>query len=280
VRRLCLLLLLAALAAPEGAAEDLTQEQFWELMARRYAENQANLEACPYNKFISDPLARFSRDPDAAPDPADVVVDDTWTIVYPAPCDNVIRVLAERLRALLQDVMGAGALATADAVPSGAPCIVLEASGGGVAGIAESYTLEIAPERITVSGADSAGLRDGIVRLIDLFGFEQAPWLAPQHTVYTPKLKRRMGTFGPEHTILMGNNALMVWAGSLGNTPDGPPGAGWQFFGLAVALNSPIINPDHCWMLSFWTGRKQRLRRPRIHRPSPGHRQPGSPADV
>ena len=71
--------------------------------------------------------------------------------------------------------------------------IVLLDSGGGDSAVEGSYTLSIEGQRVVVWGRDAAGVRDGVVRLVDTMGTRQAPILPLGEQVCKPRLAVRLG---------------------------------------------------------------------------------------
>lgn len=129
------------------------------------------------------------RDPEAEPAADDIVVDPTWSIVQPAADNGVAAMMAEMLARYFAEVMEIN-LPVVPGPPAG-PHIRLDLAGGGKAERPESFTITATSGLIRVAGADVGGLRDGVVRLIDLFGFRMAPFLAPQDVTYTPRIRMR-----------------------------------------------------------------------------------------
>ena len=211
--RLLYLLLAAVLAFPVFA--DIDPAEYPEIVAKRNAEKEALLAESPYIALRDSLFARYVGDPEAAPEEGDAVVDTTWVIVQP-DADEVVAVkMSAMLAAFLKEVMGLDVPVVVDA-PEG-PRILLKSTGGGVTGVAESFTVTVKPDLITVAGTDTAGLRDGVVRLIDLFGFRMAPFLAPQETTYTPRIAMRRSGSVPTHdmVVLLGGNTVSVGGGEL-----------------------------------------------------------------
>ena len=92
--------------------------------------------------------------------------------------------------------------------------VVLSDSGGGDVEVEESFTLTVEQQRIVVLGRDVAGLRDGVVKLVDLMGARQGPILPRGERVYPPRVAVRLGVVPwlgsyPE-LVFMGHNAVLV----------------------------------------------------------------------
>jgi hypothetical protein len=206
---------LVLLASVLPAFADIDPAEYPKIIAARNAENEALLAESPFIALRDSLFARYVRDPEAQPRDGDVAVDSNWTIVQPAADNPVAAKMAGMLAQYFKDVM-AMELPVVGEAPGG-PHILLRTSGGGKEGVAGSFTVVAKPGLITVSGADTAGLRDGVVRLIDIFGFRMAPYVAPQDVTYTPRIAMRRSSGAPNHemTLLLGGNTVSVGGGEL-----------------------------------------------------------------
>jgi hypothetical protein len=206
---------LALLAFLTPAFADIDPAEYSKIVAARNAEKEALLAESPFVAMRDSLFARYVRDPEAKAAEGDVAVDATWTIVQPESGNPVAVKMAGMLAGYFKDVLGIE-LAVAEHVSEG-PHILLNTAGGGKAGVAGSFSVAVKPGLITVAGVDTAGLRDGIVRLIDLFGFRMAPFLAPQDVTYTPRIAMRRSSGAPTHemTMLLGGNTVSVGGGEL-----------------------------------------------------------------
>ena len=166
-------------------------------------------------------ILRFSRDPDAVPAENETVIDASWTVQIPADASPVTGLMAELLVTFMERCMDTPlettALSSAEADQKAAQAIILAETGGGDPDVPESFTIRVTSDRVQVMGRDPAGLRDGIVHLIDLMALRQAPYLQVGEQVYTPRVPVRL-TWLPaptEYCVLMGYNAITTWSGSL-----------------------------------------------------------------
>lgn len=205
---ICLLFSLAIL--PPATAETLA-----EIGARVGRESTEAFANSPFSTISKDYFARFSRDPEAEPAADEVVIDNTWTIVVPESDSPVPKVMAGYAQDFLARRMHAD-LTIAPACDG--PCIALHETGGGNE-VDESFTITVAPSRIDIRGKDAGGLRDGMVRFVDLIGFREAPFVKPGEQTYTPRLKVRQGTVPRDGSyrelVFMGYNAVTVGGSSL-----------------------------------------------------------------
>ena len=227
----CAIVLIVFLLVPFATA-DIPKEQLGAIVAARSAEKEAFLAECPYIKLRNDLFARYVRDPEAVAGEGDVVVDASWIIVQSKQDDPVAVKMGAMLAQFMQEVMGLK-LSVVESASTDASCgglIDLLTQGGGQEGVPESFTVTVAPKNITVAGIDTPGLRDGVVRLIDLFGFRMAPFLQPQDITYTPRIPMRRSASVPGHdkTVLLGSNAVGVGGGELYSfsTSNAIPGVG------------------------------------------------------
>ncbi len=220
IRFLCFpTLALTTVLLGSAAWADIDQAEYPAIVAARHAEKEALLSGSPFLTLRDDLFARYVRDPESPTQEGDVVLDDTWVIVQPLPDNPVAAKSASLLHSFLQTVMGLDVPVQAAIGPENGHggIITLETQGGGQEGIKESFTVRVAPKEIQVAGIDTAGLRDGAVRLIDLFGFRMAPYLQPQDITYTPRIPMRRSSSVPNYdmTILLGGNAVGVGGGEL-----------------------------------------------------------------
>ncbi len=201
------------------ALADISKADYGEIVAKRNAEKEALLAKSPYVTLRDDLFGRYVRDPAAQAGEGDVVVDASWVIVQSQSDDPVAVKAGMMLARFMQEVMGLELPVVAN-VPEGAAfsgLIVLDGRGGGQKGVPESFAVTVAPGKIRVAGIDTPGLRDGVVRLIDLFGFRMAPFLEPQDITYTPRIAMRRSASVPGYdmTVLLGGNAVGVGGGEV-----------------------------------------------------------------
>ena len=201
---------------PARAAETLG-----ELTSRVGGEFTEAYNASPFAPLSADFFSRFSRDPEAVPGPDELSITSTWTIAMPPDPDTVTQAMAGHLQTFLREAMHVEvALTNREApAPGTGPQITLETSGGGVEGRRESYTVTVGPKGVRVSGMDPAGLRDGIVWLVDQMGFREAPFLKVGTREVAPRLRVRLGAIPRNGTyrelIFSGYNAVFAGGGSL-----------------------------------------------------------------
>ena len=92
--------------------------------------------------------------------------------------------------------------------------VVLSDSGGGDVGVEESFTLTVEQQRVVVLGRDVAGLRDGVVKLVDLMGVRgEGPILprgerAVDHMAVVLGVVPWLGSY--RELVFMGHNAVLV----------------------------------------------------------------------
>jgi hypothetical protein len=202
-----------------SATADIPKGEYAAIVAARYAEKEALLAESPYVRLRDDLFARYVRDRQVVPNERDVVVGPRWVIVQPKLDDLVAVKMGAMLARFLQEVMGLELAVVKEVPTDGATdgLILLKTQGGGQEGVSESFTVTVGPQRITVAGIDTPGLRDGVVRLIDLFGFRMAPFLEPQDITYTPRIAmRRSGSVpGYDKVVLLGSNSVGVGGGEV-----------------------------------------------------------------
>jgi hypothetical protein len=178
-----------------SAEESPKGETLAQIGARLSVESKPAFEASPYAVLSKDYFARFSRDPDAKPVDGEIVIDDRWTISTAHNALPLTKIMAGHLAQFFQGAMGF-TLPVIELAEMGDVyhSIVLLDAGGGVANVRESFTIDVRRHQVMVRGSDDRGLRDGVVKLVDLIGFRQAPFLKKGEQVYTPRIGVRLGS--------------------------------------------------------------------------------------
>jgi len=204
---------ITAFAAPKDS-ETLAQ-----ITSRLAQESAAAYKASPFSRFSRDYFTRIIRDPETRAGKDEVAIDSSWRLSGPASPG----VCATTMRGYFQDFMQRRMQITLGETKNvrrpPTKQIVLSESGGGVPDVPESYSLEITSDRVLVQGRDPAGLRDGIVRLVDLMGFRQGPVLPLGKWDVKPRLPVRLGAVpylgSFRDAVFLGYNAVFVPSGSL-----------------------------------------------------------------
>lgn len=193
-----------------------TAETLAEIGARLGGETQAAYDACPYLALARNHFSRFSLDPRAQAGDGETAISDAWRIVCEA--DPLLRRMGEHLREFLA-VMGRDVPIVGDAAEAPARRIIVLRVAPQPDTPAGSYTLRVTRARVEVIGQDAAGVRDGVVRLVDEMGFRCAPFLPRGEAAYTPRLGVRLGVvpYGGTYreVVFQGYNAVSVGGGSL-----------------------------------------------------------------
>ena len=169
----------------------------------------------PFAFLSQDYFARFSRDPTAFASAQEVTITRDWSIVVGMNADPLVGVMAEDLARFLKQCMGLD-LSVCNEKEAGlehAHAIVLTDRDGGNPSAPGSFTIRIGKDSITVRGQNPAGLRDGVVRLVDRIGFRAAPLLKIGEETSTPRLALRIGT-----VPRLGSNRDLVFLGYNGVT--------------------------------------------------------------
>jgi len=200
-----------------------TGESLEELTARLAAETNRAYEASPYSALSRDYFSRFSRDPNARPGDGEIALDATWRIVLPLDADPLAELmtghLADFLDRCMQLRLPVEKRTRSELNGDAHRTIALLDSGGGDSNVPESFTIVVKPGEVRVEGRDPRGLRDGIVKLVDQMGFQQAPILRLGAQTYRRRLSVRLGAvpkFGSyRDVVFMGYNAVLVGGSSL-----------------------------------------------------------------
>jgi len=207
--------LLAVLAAPAA-----TSESYEEIVGRLGRDTEAAYAASPFAILSEDYFARFHRSVDRPERDELVHLDEGWRILIPEDPAPVTERMAGYLAAFLAEVMQVNLpVEQGAAEPGQANVLSLLETGGGLPDVAESFTIQVEPGRVTVQGRDANGLRDGIVRLVDRMGFAEAPSLEVDAKGHSPRLPVRLGTIpkngSHRELVFLGYNAIFTGGGSL-----------------------------------------------------------------
>ena len=152
--------------------------------------------ASPYSRFSKDYFDRFALDITATPSENETHILNPWRIVIAEKADSVTSLMADHLSDFLRERMGL--VLPIVRRPEGrlseeTEAIVMKESGGGEADVSGSFTIAVLPNRVTISGRDVDGLRDGVVKLVDQMGFREAPILVRGEQFYKPRQSLRVG---------------------------------------------------------------------------------------
>lgn len=220
IMRMRILIIAASALLPWVAhADEVPRTDFQQFVEQRVPSATAAKEASRFSVIRQDFFSRFNRDPDAQADNGEIQIDHSWKIILPDDVDPLAELMGGELGTFMRERMGVSLTTQiqprADLAGHTNHAIVLLDATGGDASVAESYTITVSPGEIRVAGLDPAGLRDGIVKLIDLIGFREAPILPLGEQVYRPRIPVRIGSHGsPRDNIMMGYNAIIVGGGN------------------------------------------------------------------
>ena len=184
----------------------------------RARETVAAYDACRFSFLSKDYFARFTRDPAVVPNDGEVLLSANWKIAIPEDAQPLTRIMAEHLAEFLAGRMridlAIEPLPRDRLMQSNDGSVVLSDSGGGDVGVEESFTLTVEQQHVVVLGRDVAGLRDGVVKLVDLMGARQGPILPRGERVYRPRVAVRLGVVpwlgSYRDLVFMGHNAVLV----------------------------------------------------------------------
>jgi len=187
----------------------LNYQEYQELMKERRKTVLDEYAASPHQRMEWDFFSRFHRDKTQVCQPNEIEVTDNWQIVYEHN-DPLIAVMAEKLVEFFSRCMHVNLHAyCVETIPAtNKPVIELTLSGNGKK---EDFTISAKPNKIVVSSATPDGIRNGVVRLVGLFGFRMAPFFQVSHTEYTARLDSRMLKLcSPENEVFYGGNSTVI----------------------------------------------------------------------
>lgn len=150
-----------------------------QLVARLTADSDAAYEASPFSALSKDFFSRFVRDSQAQLQPGEIAISERWQIFIPCGAHALTRLMAGHLADFLSRRMGLTLVvkeqATGPRQQDRESGIFLVESTGGDPGVPESFSISVSEGKTEVAGRDVNGLRDGVVKLVDLIGFRQTP---------------------------------------------------------------------------------------------------------
>lgn len=202
-----------------GASGQLP-ETLKQVYARLGRESVAAYRASPFSILSRNYFSRFSRDPRAQPAATEVVINSRWIIELARSAQPLTRVMAGELVEFLGERMALRLPIKEESSArkgQGTKVISLLDHDGGDPQVPESFTIAVTPGRVQIRGRDAAGLRDGVVRLVNLMGLRQAPFLEIREQIYRPRLGVRIGTLPWQGScrdlLFFGYNALLLSGG-------------------------------------------------------------------
>jgi len=164
-----------------------------------------------FSIFSRDYFSRFSRDPNLKPHKNEIEINRTWRIVKPANADPVVMQMMNDFVLFLDTRMNTKIIQSND---TKAVKRILFIEDGTKSSTPGSFSIKVTRQAIILRGADSDGLRDAVVKLVDIIGLRRAPMLTIGESFYKPRLQMRLGE-KPLHgtyrdVAFMGNNAAVM----------------------------------------------------------------------
>ncbi|MFO0789123.1 MAG: hypothetical protein U0805_06675 [Pirellulales bacterium] len=194
-----------------------------EITARLARETAEAYRTCRFSALSTDYFNRFSLDPNARPTDNEIAIDSSWQIAIRRGSGELVTTMAGHLRDFLRQRLRTDMpivqLDQAALSHLQNPSIVLTDTGGGDLATKESFTIRVVKDLVTVAGDSPAGLRDGVVRLVDRMGFREAPILELGAVTYQPRLPVRLGAVpmggSIKDAVFLGYNAVLYGGGDL-----------------------------------------------------------------
>lgn len=182
----------------------------------RAGDRDAVYEVNPFSFLSRNYFSRLPMDPGTFASPEELTIDENWTVIVVAGCDPLVEVMAGELATFLKQQMNLDLIVRkgTDDGRKQTQAIVLTDRDGGDPAVPESFTIHVGRDAVIVRGRDSAGLRDGVVRLVDRMGFRAAPILAVGDETSTPRLGLRIGTIprmgSYRDLVFLGYNGVII----------------------------------------------------------------------
>ena len=215
--RIITALTLWAVAVPLALAEGVaTPTGLGEIGARLGAETEAAYNASPFAALSENYFNRFSLDPDATVSADEVAVTADW-VIHASEAHPLLPLMAGYLAEFFEMAFALEVpVVSGDSPDANAIHLVVDTDFP-----LERDAFEIIREegRIIVRSGTPEGVRDGVVRLVDHFGFRSAPFIALGEQHYHPRLAVRLGVTprGGTHRdlVFQGYNAVFSGGGSI-----------------------------------------------------------------
>lgn len=189
--------------------DNVTRQEFLKSVEDRNKLIQKMKDDSPSTKLVSDFFVRFHRDKNAQCNQDEVEVTDAWKIVF-QDSTPVLKLMADHLADFFVRCMDIPLEVTfSNTIDSiELPAIILRVSQ---AAKPESFSIAVSYDEIIITGADPSGVRNGVVRIIGLFGLRMAPYLQFNKTLYTPRNELRMAFLDSvQNDVFYGSNAAML----------------------------------------------------------------------
>ena len=213
---------LMACFAMISVAEEPKTLTLGEVTGKLSSDSAAAYDKCPYSFLSKNYVARFHRDSGAKCKSDEVEITAAWQIRFPEQADPVVENMARHLAEFFEQMQIPVAVIKQPLpalLQSQSRTITLIPSGGGKTAVAESFTLAVEKEQITIRGMDANGVRDGVVHLVDAMGFRNAPYITIGEQTFAPRLPVRLGSVPWMGTmrdlVFMGYNATFTGGGNL-----------------------------------------------------------------
>ncbi len=191
---------------------DSDKKAFEQLSDRVATDVALAYKTSRFSSLSKDYFFRFSRDPNAKPQKNETLVNNDWKIIYSANAEPLTGLMVGYLIDFFNrqmDVDIASKQLKSKALNNGIKkAIILDESGGGDPNVPQSFTIKVTDNIILIQGVDYLGLRDGIVKLVDIIGFREAPILTVGEQIYRPRISIRAGVIP-----WMGSCRDLVFAG-------------------------------------------------------------------
>jgi hypothetical protein len=202
------------------------QETLAQITARLAKETTAAYDKCRFSALSKDYFSRFSRDPSVKPRDDETAITSKWRILVWKPQDPLVHRMAKDLQTFLRERMDIDLKietperAGSDVFRMYNPAILLFDTGIADTSVKDSFAIKVDKQEIWVRADSPGGLRDGVVRLVDMIGFRQAPYLHHQpETTYKPVVPLRLGAVPAggsyKDAAFFGFNAVLYGGGDL-----------------------------------------------------------------
>ncbi len=195
-----------------------------EFSAQLGEETRKAYDASPFLNISKDYFARIVRDPAAKAKQNETTLGPDWRIYLPKGAGPITERMANHLHDFLHERMELK-LEISHGIPLEPKGIILSESDWieegkpKPEGAEDGFQIYIKPEQIIINGEGARGVRDGIVKLVDLIGFRQAPILKLGYETYRPRLRYRLGAIpwqgDYKDLVFMGYNTVFVSGGNL-----------------------------------------------------------------
>ena len=154
--------------------------------------------ASPFSELSMDYFARFRRDPRVTPSEDEMEIGENWRVLLSTDAKPLTEIMANHLREFLNEQMGLRVSIERQASEClsrhiDETIVLRESEADDSATPQGSFGITAESRRVLIEGKGPTGLRNGVVKLVNLVGLARAPILRLSKQSYEPRVPLRVG---------------------------------------------------------------------------------------